>query len=156
VNVRRAGTDDADQLARLRWDFRIEAGTPVATTFDAFVDAFRGFTRDVLARDDWRAWIAEDADGRAIGCVWLHLVEKVPHPSRARWERPVAYLTNMYVEAPHRGTGVGRALVEDAVRVARERGVDGVMLWPSDDSVGFYRAAGFEASPWLWMPVAGD
>jgi GNAT superfamily N-acetyltransferase len=156
VNVRRASAADADELARLRWDFRSEAGTPVTTTFEAFVEGFRAFVADVLARDSWWAWLAEDDDGRAIGCVWVQLVEKVPHPSRTRWERPVAYLTNMYVEAPRRNAGVGRELVDAAVGAARDHGVDGVMLWPSDDSVGFYRRAGFEPSPWLWMHLAGD
>ena len=156
MNVRRATIADADELARLRWDFRSEAGTPVATTFDAFVQDFRDFVREVLARDAWWAWLAEDEDGRAVGCVWIQLVEKVPHPSRVRWERPVAYLTNMYVEAAHRNAGLGGRLVEAAVAVAREHGVDGVMLWPSDDSAAFYRRAGFEPSPWLWMHLAGD
>ena len=155
MNVRRATTDDADELARLRWDFRYEAGTPVTATLEAFLEDFRRFVDDVLVGEAWSAWLAEDDEGRAIGCVWTQLVEKVPHPSRVRWERPVAYLTNMYVEAPHRDAGIGRALVEAAVTAARERGVDGIMLWPSDDSVAFYRRVGFEPSPWLWMHVDG-
>jgi GNAT superfamily N-acetyltransferase len=155
VTIRRATVEDADELARLRWDFRNEAGTPVTTTFDAFVDAFRAFVAAVLARETWWAWLAEDG-GRAIGCVWIQLVEKVPHPSRERWERPLAYLTNMYVEEAHRNLGVGRGLVEAAVERAHERGVDGVLLWPSEDSVAFYRRAGFDPTPWLWLHVEGD
>ena len=156
MNVRRATTSDADELARLRWDFRSEAGTPVTTTLDDFTVAFRSFVEDTIGGASWWAWLAEDEHGRAVGCVWVQLVEKVPHPSRVRWERPVAYLTNMYVEAAHRNDGLGRALVEAALATARERGVDGVLLWPSDDSVAFYRRAGFEPSPWLWMHLAGD
>ena len=155
--IRRATVEDADDLARLRWDFRAEAGTPVTTSLDAFVAAFRWFVGETIGGEPptWWAWLAEDAH-RAIGCVWVQLVEKVPHPSRERWERPVAYLTNMYVEETHRHAGVGRELVEAAVGQARQRGVDGVMLWPSDDSVGFYHRAGFEPSPWLWLHVDGD
>jgi GNAT superfamily N-acetyltransferase len=156
VRIRRATVEDADELARLRWDFRSEAGTPVTTTFEAFVTAFRPFVTEVLGGDTWWAWIAEDEQPRAVGCVWVQLVEKVPHPSRERWERPFAYLTNMYVEASHRGTGAGRALLDAAVEAATERGVDGVLLWPSETSVGFYRAAGFDPTPWLWRHVAGD
>jgi GNAT superfamily N-acetyltransferase len=156
VRIRRATVEDADELARLRWDFRSEAGTPVTTTFDAFVAAFDAFVHDVLGGDTWWAWLAEDDHGRAIGCVWIQLVEKVPHPSRERWERPFAYLTNMYVQEAHRGTGAGRALLDAAVEAATERGVDGVLLWPSETSVGFYRAGGFNPTPWLWRHVAGD
>jgi len=154
--IRRATVEDADELARLRRDFRTESGTPVTTTLEGFVEAFRAFVDETIAGEAWSAWIAEDGDGRAIGCVWVHLVETVPHPSRARWERPVAYLTNMYVEASHRRAGVGRDLVDAAIAAARERGVDGVMLWPSEDSVSFYERAGFEPSRWLWLHVEGD
>ncbi len=83
VEIRRATPDDADELARLRWDFRVEHGTPVSPHV-------RGVRRGVprvrdrraRGRDAWRAWVAEDA-GRPVGCVWLQFVEKIPHPSRA-------------------------------------------------------------------------
>jgi hypothetical protein len=84
---------DADELARLRWDFRREHGTPAALTFDEFRREFRAFADDVLEREDaWRAWVAE-VSGRLVGCVWLQLIEKVPHPSRRRHSRPLAYVT---------------------------------------------------------------
>ena len=90
VEIRRATRRDVDELARLRWDFRVEHGTAASRTFDAFADEFRAFASDVLADGTpWRAWVAED-EGRLVGCVWLQLVEKIPHPSRGRWERPIA------------------------------------------------------------------
>ena len=41
VRIRPATPDDADELARLRWDFRVEHGTPVSRTFDEFIEEFR-------------------------------------------------------------------------------------------------------------------
>lgn len=85
VVIRAATPDDADELARLRWDFRVEHGTPASRSFEEFVEGFRAFTAEVLADGSpWRAWVAE-ADARLVGCVWLQLVEKIPHPSRDRW-----------------------------------------------------------------------
>jgi GNAT superfamily N-acetyltransferase len=156
VRIRPATPADADELARLRWDFRVEHGTPVSRTFEAFVEEFRAFASSVLADGaPWRAWVAQDGD-RLVGCVWLQLVEKVPHPGRGRWERPIGYVTNMYVEPSSRNAGVGRGLLDEVVEHARDRGVDGLMLWPSERSTQFYRRAGFETGGWLWLDASGD
>ena len=152
--IRSASADDADELARLRWEFRIEAGTPASLGREAFDAEMRAFVEDALAGDAWRAWAAED-DGRLVGCVWLHLVEKVPHPGRARWERPLAYVTNMFVEPGRRNAGLGGALLDAALAFARERNVDGVFLWPGGRSRPFYERAGFGAGL-LWLEIGGD
>jgi GNAT superfamily N-acetyltransferase len=157
ATIRAATAADARELARLRWEFRVESGTPVTRSREAFDEEMRAFVSEVLSGvAAWRVWVAED-DGRLVGCVWLQLVEKVPHPNRGRWERPVAYVTNMFVEPARRGAGLGRELLETAVGFARERGVDGVALWPSERSVPFYERAGFgrPGGP-LWLQVAGD
>jgi hypothetical protein len=70
TTIRPASVRDADQLAQLRWDFRIEGGTPQSTTLDEFVQEMRAFVGDLLAEGTaWRAWVAEDAN-RLVGCVW--------------------------------------------------------------------------------------
>lgn len=153
--IRPARLEDADELARLRWEFRIEFGTPASREYDEFLHEFRSFAADAFAEGaPWRAWVA-DEDGRLVGCTWLQLVNKVPHPNRSLHERPIAYVTNMYVDAGHRNLGLGRELLERAIAFARERDVDGVVLWPSERSRPFYERAGFGPGP-LWLDVAGD
>ena len=155
--VRAATTDDADDLVRMRWEFRLESGTPATRTRDEFAEEMRGFLADVFAPGtSWRVWVGVDG-GRPVGCVWLQLVERVPHPDLARWQRPIAYVTNMYVEPERRNSGLGRALLDAALALARERDVDGVVLWPSPRSVPFYERAGFrtDTGP-LWLGIAGD
>jgi N-acetylglutamate synthase-like GNAT family acetyltransferase len=157
MEIRPATPEDADELARLRWDFRVEHGTPVARTFEEFASEFRVFVTDALAGGArWRAWVAH-ADGRLVGCVWLQLVEKVPHPSRGRWERPLAYVTNVYVEPDLRDAGVGARLLDAAMTFAREQRMSEAVVWPTPRSVSFYRRAGFgtESAP-LGMDLAGD
>jgi len=157
--VRLATPNDAEELARLRWSFRVEHGTPVSRTFEEFLDEFRPFAAEVLADGSpWRAWVAEhEDDGRLVGCLWLQLVEKVPHPSRGRWERPIGYVTNVYVEPELRNDGLGSELMDAATAFAREREVSEVVVWPSERSVSFYRRAGFrsEEAP-LLLDLAGD
>jgi ribosomal protein S18 acetylase RimI-like enzyme len=107
-SIRPALLADIDELARLRWAFRLEHGTPAALTFEDFRTEFRAFAEDVLTREDtWRAWVAEGSVG-LVGCVWLQLIEKVPHPNRRRGSRPLAYVTNLYVAPELRNAGLGR------------------------------------------------
>jgi GNAT superfamily N-acetyltransferase len=153
--IRPATPGDAAELSRLRWEFRIEVGTPATRSREEFDDEMESFAREVLAGGRWRAWVADDGE-RLLGCVWLELVEKVPHPSRARHERPIAYVTNMYVEPGRRDEGLGRELLDVAVAYAREAGADGVLLWPSERSRPFYERAGFESGPWRWLELEGD
>lgn len=145
------------ELARLRWDFRCEHNTKAALTFESFLDGFRAFVDDALTQGGpWRAWVAEE-DDQLVGCVWLQLVERIPHPSRDRWERPVAYVTNMYVAPELRNAGLGRRLLDEALGFANTRGVDGVVVWPSERSTIFYERAGFGiAGAPLWLTIAGD
>ena len=157
VRIRPATPGDADELGRLRWEFRVEHGTKVTRSFEGFVEEFSAFARDVLTDGArWRAWVA-DADGRLVGCVWLQLVEKVPHPSRGRWERPIAYVTNVYVEPRLRDAGLGARLLDAALTFAREQRMSEAIVWPTPRSGSFYRRAGFgTGSAPLGMDLAGD
>jgi predicted N-acetyltransferase YhbS len=52
-------------------------------------------------------------------------------------------LDGLFVEPDRMRTGVGRRLVEDAKRVARERGATRIDVVANPQAVAFYRAVGF-------------
>lgn len=57
-----------------------------------------------------------------------------------------AYLEELYVVPPRRGHGLGRALLEAAMELARERGAAHIDLGTSEDDVAaraLYESAGF-------------
>ena len=61
-------------------------------------------------------------------------------------DAPTAYLEELYVYPDKRGKGLGRALLEAAMEVARERGADHIDLGTSEDDTaarGLYESAGF-------------
>lgn len=106
-------------------------------TYEALAaEILAGFVRNFDPRHEG-AWIAE-REGKIIGSVFL--VRKAPATGQLRL---------LYVEPSARGLGVGRALVEQCVGAAREKGYQELVLWTQDclaSARQLYQSAGFVLS----------
>jgi ribosomal protein S18 acetylase RimI-like enzyme len=132
VSVRRATDADADAIGRLLHDFNTEFDeeTPGAA---ALAERFR----DLLEGPDTEALLGgAGPDGVAVlrfrPAIWSTALE--------------CYLAELFVAPARRGEGLGRALLEAAIRLARERGADHMDLGTSTDDVAaraLYESAGF-------------
>jgi GNAT superfamily N-acetyltransferase len=142
--IRAAGLDDISELARLRWQLYTEREAH-DEPFETYVERFTEFAHDALARDDWRAWCAEE-DDRLVAAMWLHTVPRVPAPGHGD-PRPMAYLTNMYVEPEHRSRGLGSRMLQVLVEHCTTGGFELVLTFPADDAYGFYERNGFTRPP---------
>jgi GNAT superfamily N-acetyltransferase len=129
LTVRDARVSDADELARLLE----QLGYPTASSAVA-----ARLERLAIVGD--RVFVA-DLGGRAVGLAHLQVT-----PALER-ERPAAKIGALVVDAAHRGTGIGRALVQAVEDEARLRGCGLVYLTsaePRDDAHAFYERVGFE------------
>jgi GNAT superfamily N-acetyltransferase len=141
TQIRAARATDASDLARLRHSLYAEHDR-AEEPLDVYTSRFVGFVRDALASDAWRIWVGE-LDGRVVGAMWLQLVERVPRPGEERGSLPIGYLTNAFVEPELRDGGLGSRMLEEVVSWARGRGVEEIIVWPSERSYPFYERAGF-------------
>ena len=139
ISIRAATPADAQQLAELRWEFRV-ARAPARQEHDEFVDRCSSWLRNELTSAvRWRAWVVV-SDDQIVGQAWLQTIEKMPNPV-AELERH-AYVSNVFVQPAFRG-GVGTRLLEAVLDWARANHFDRVILWPSSKSVTLYQRHGF-------------
>ena len=143
LQIRQANDADSTELARLRWQSTIEDGRDIGEPFDTFVASFRTFVEAALGSGSWAIWHV--AHGRAVrGAVYVHEIIKVPRPNGS--SRSFGYITAVYITPSVRNRGIGSRLLAAAVEWARTRGLESLILWPSERSVPFYERLGFAAS----------
>jgi len=114
IQVRRAGAEDAADIARLLHDFNTEFSEPTPP-----VEELAETVRSLLEEGEIVVLLAgEGPDGIALlrfrPAIWSAGLE--------------AHLQELYVVPPLRGRGIGWALLEEAVELSRERGADGIDL----------------------------
>lgn len=131
--VRLAGVADAEAVGRLLHDFNSE--------FDDFTPGPRALTermRDLLAAGEIAVLLGgAGPDGLAVlrfrPALWTETLD--------------CYLEELYVVPHRRGRGLGRALMEAAIELAREQGAGDMHLGTGQDDVAaraLYESLGFD------------
>jgi ribosomal protein S18 acetylase RimI-like enzyme len=144
--VWRASTDDARAIAQLLHDFNREFDEPtptVETLEQRVAHLLRGGDTVVLL-------IGAGPDGLAVlrfrDAIWSGGLE--------------SYLAELYITPTRRRKGLGRALMEAALRQARERGADTMEIGVDEpdliarhlyESLGFSNRSGGSEGPLMYM-----
>jgi ribosomal protein S18 acetylase RimI-like enzyme len=132
LGVRLAGPADAEAVGRLLDAFNREFDEPTPGPRQ-----LAARIRELLAGGDTAVLVGgAGPDGLAVlrfrPSLWSTALE--------------CYLAELYVVPPLRGRGLGRALLESAIELARERGADHMDLGTSEDDVAarrLYERSGF-------------
>jgi ribosomal protein S18 acetylase RimI-like enzyme len=130
--VRRATPADAAVIGRLLHDFNTEYDDPTPGP-----DKLAGRIRELLAGGDTAVLLAgAGPDGLAVlrfrPALWSEALE--------------CYLAELYVAPPVRGRGLGRALMNAAMALARDEGADYMDLGTAETDVAaraLYESLGF-------------
>jgi ribosomal protein S18 acetylase RimI-like enzyme len=140
VLVRPATAADAADLARLRYEFRIELDPPVEAEGDFVKRCGEWMAKQLGSNGLWRCWVAESGP-ELVGTIWLQLIEKLPNPVGHPGFH--GYISSVYVRAGRRNGGIGSALLTACLAECRARGLDAVFLWPTESSRSLYQRHGF-------------
>lgn len=139
IQTRIATVEDAAEIARLLRDFNLEYSEPTPE-----VEELTETIARLLGEAEITVLLAgEGPDG-------LSLFRFRPGIWSAGLE---AYLQELYVIPSRRGRGIGRALMEATIELARERGADGIDLNTGETDTAaraLYESMGFtnrEGSP---------
>jgi ribosomal protein S18 acetylase RimI-like enzyme len=130
--VRRATVADAPTIGRLLHDFNTEYDDPTPGP-----DRLAERMRELLAGRDTAVLLGGTGpDGLAVlrfrPSIWTPALE--------------CYLAELYVAPPHRGRGLGRALLNEAMELARREGAGYMDLGTSEADVAaraLYESLGF-------------
>ena len=130
--IRRAGPEDAGEIARLLHDFNTEFGEPTPPA-----SALAEYTERLLERGEMAVLLAgEGPDGISLvrfrTSVWTG--------------RPEAHLQELYVAPGLRGRGIGRALLRATLDLSREAGATGIDLNTGETDTAaraLYESSGF-------------
>jgi ribosomal protein S18 acetylase RimI-like enzyme len=133
VAVRRGEVADAEAIGRLLHDFNREFDEP--TPSPAWL---AGRVRELVAEGQITVLLA---GGGPDGLAVLRFRPQIWSPALE------CYLAELYVVPDRRGRGLGRALMEAAVELARAKGADYMDLGTGEDDVAaraLYESLGFD------------
>ena len=132
--VRRATPSDADAVARLLHDFQVEfdeESPGVELLAERYAKLIRNREMTVLLVGD-----GPDGFAQIRYRPWVYSAGPNAH----------SYLEELYVVPSQRGKGIGRALLEAAIEMARGEGATHMELGTSEDdtaALALYEKAGF-------------
>jgi GNAT superfamily N-acetyltransferase len=149
--IRRAGLDDANALARLRWVWRTVERGEYGLSAPEFEAAFTEWWSTRPATHV--AYLAEYG-GEAVGMAWLAIFDRVPQPRQL--QRRAGNVQSVFVLEAYRDRGTGRALVDAVITEARAHRLGYLIVHPSVRAYSLYERLGFaETNQMLHMDLDG-
>lgn len=150
--IRRATLDDLGLLVRHRREMWKDIADLSEADLDAADRVYGRWARTQMKSHRFAGFIVDvGEEAVASGCVWIMHVQ--PRP---KWKSTeAAYLLSMYTEPAHRGRGHGALIVREAIRYAKARGIDVMLLHASRFGEPIYQRFGFERTKEMRLFLGG-
>jgi len=140
--IRRAAAGDGPDVARIHIEawrdaYAMLLPADYLARMDARIEAARWSRNAGISRRTDNTLVA-DAEGEVVGYAIIG-------PARGRTIAPSGEIYALYVDTDWREHGVGRALVEGAFEVFRDRGLQHAVIWCLEGNFaarGFYQHCG--------------
>ena len=104
-------------------------------------NAFRDWLMPCLADDSYFGWIAQ-LDRLDVAGLGMMVIDWPPHPAHPLQARR-GYILNVFVEPPYRGQGLARGLMEIAMKEARQRDLQYLILHATAMAMPMYEKFGW-------------
>lgn len=143
IQYRKANIYDAAELAQMRIDMICEGPGCAKEMIRQVKVNTREYLAKGLAEDSLCLWVAEEG-GRLVAMSCLNFFFLPPNDRCTSGK--TAYLGNMYTHPDYRRHGVAKALLARNLGEARKRGVERLILNPTEVGRPLYESSGFE--PW--------
>lgn len=142
MNFRIAQKSDFEQLANLRWDFRMESDEEkAAMSKEKFIERCVEFFEKKADGNHHFYWIAEE-EGEIISQIFVHTIDMIPRPCKI--EDQFGYITNNYTKPEYRSRGIGTKLLKKVIEWAKSEDLELLIVYPSERAQKFYERSGFK------------
>src|SRR5262245_11973398 len=135
VAIRSASESDVESILRLL--AQLDGANATGLTTEEGIRVLRR----MASYPDYRAYVAESADGRIVGTFALMVMDNLAHRGA-----PSAIVEDLCVDEGVRGLGVGRAMMAFAMDYAKQHGCYKLALSSSSartSAHAFYQSLGF-------------
>jgi GNAT superfamily N-acetyltransferase len=154
TTIRTANIGDLTCLVLHRRAMFEEMGYRDAVVLNEVEKSSRDYFSEALRLGTYKAWLAEDANGRIAGGGGIVIAAWPGYPGETHAKR--AWILNMYTEPAARHRGVAKQLLQVMLEWCRNNGFRTVSLHASHAGRPLYESVGFQATNEmrlaLWEP----
>jgi GNAT superfamily N-acetyltransferase len=142
VRMRTASIEDLPHILHHRRAMFEEMGFRDPAVIDAVDNFSREYFNYALCTGAYKAWLAEDLNGRVLGGGGIVISAWPGYPRENHAKR--VWILNMYTEPEARRHGIAKRLVQTMIDWCRREGFSAVSLHASSAGRPLYESFGFQ------------
>jgi GNAT superfamily N-acetyltransferase len=141
MTYRLAGTSDVLKLSVLLWEQITEFDQHGTVLKDGYINDCHNHISNRLGKDLF-CFIAEE-NGLIVSHIFILVTPKLPKLGRPN--ASYARLSSVRTIPSYRNKGIGGTLMNHVITFCKEKNAEEIIVWPSEDSIGYYKYAGFNS-----------